>query len=142
MDFSWRQSYRNRRGPVPFPAHSSRRLACGPKQKWLFGMPFDIGVTHCDNPGMNATLTLDKAGRVVIPKALRDALRLEAGDELALSAEGDSFTLRPIRVAARLKGNHGIWVFGGKESITAAETDAVMSEIREQRAKTSRGDRL
>jgi AbrB family looped-hinge helix DNA binding protein len=29
---------------------------------------------------MNTTVTLDKAGQVVIPKTLRDELRLEAGD--------------------------------------------------------------
>ena len=32
---------------------------------------------------MNGRLTLDSAGRVVIPKGLRDALHLGPGDELA-----------------------------------------------------------
>jgi AbrB family looped-hinge helix DNA binding protein len=33
---------------------------------------------------MNTTVTIDKAGRVVIPKEIRDELRLEPGDSLAL----------------------------------------------------------
>ena len=95
--------------------------------------------TQWGNPVMTATLTLDKAGRVVIPKSLRDELHLDAGDELELSAEGDCLTLRPVRVAARLKKKHGIWVFGGTDRITAAETDAVLGGIREQRDRDNRG---
>jgi AbrB family looped-hinge helix DNA binding protein len=38
---------------------------------------------------MTTKLTLDKAGRVVIPKPLRDELNLEPGDALQLEAEGE-----------------------------------------------------
>jgi len=41
-------------------------------------------------------VTLDKAGRVVIPKTLRDELHLEPGDTLELEAEGERVTLRPF----------------------------------------------
>ena len=89
---------------------------------------------------MTATLTLDKVGRIVIPKALRNELHLVTGDELELSAEGDCITLRPVRATARLKKKHGIWVFGGTERITAEETGAVLSGIREQRDRDIRGE--
>ena len=46
---------------------------------------------------MAATVTVDKAGRVVVPKEIRDELRLEAGDTLALESEGERVTLRPVR---------------------------------------------
>ena len=69
---------------------------------------------------MNATLTLDKAGRVVIPKTLRDELNLEPGDTLELVSEGECVTLRPARSTSRLIQDRGVWVFrktGKKMSI-------------------------
>ncbi|MFO0093654.1 MAG: AbrB/MazE/SpoVT family DNA-binding domain-containing protein, partial [Gemmatimonadaceae bacterium] len=47
-------------------------------------------------PTMTTTVTIDKAGRIIVPKALRDALHLEAGDTLELEAEGEQMTLRPV----------------------------------------------
>lgn len=37
---------------------------------------------------MNMTVTIDKTGRIVIPKQVRDQMRLEPGDALALDSEG------------------------------------------------------
>ncbi len=51
---------------------------------------------------MHATVTIDKAGRIVIPKPVRDKLRLGAGDILALEAEDDQFVLKPIHPGTRL----------------------------------------
>ncbi len=48
-------------------------------------------------PIMNSTVTLDKAGRVVIPKIVREELHLEPGDALHLECEGERVTLRPVR---------------------------------------------
>ncbi|TLZ14349.1 MAG: AbrB/MazE/SpoVT family DNA-binding domain-containing protein [Gammaproteobacteria bacterium] len=51
---------------------------------------------------MNTTVTLDSAGRVVIPKPLRDELGLVPGDTLALESDGE-------RVSESHEGNglHG-----------------------------------
>jgi AbrB family looped-hinge helix DNA binding protein len=65
---------------------------------------------------MTTQLTLDKAGRVMIPKALRQALRLGAGDKLQLESEGEQITLRPSRPKARLKKERGVWVYQGERS--------------------------
>ena len=89
---------------------------------------------------MTATVTLDKAGRVVIPKPMRDEMHLDAGDELELLFEGESLTLRPVRVAGRLRNKSGIWVFGGTQRITAEETRAVLCGGRDQRDRHNRGD--
>ena len=91
---------------------------------------------------MTTTVTLDKAGRVVIPKPVRDEMHLDAGDELELLLEGESLTLRPVRVPTRLRKKDGIWVFGGTGRITAEETDSVLRGVREQRNKQNRGDSL
>ena len=88
---------------------------------------------------MNTTVTLDKAGRVVIPKTLRDELHLEAGDSMALECEGQSVTLRPLRSAAPLKKVRGVWVFHGSRKIAAADTDRVLERFRADRDRENRG---
>jgi AbrB family looped-hinge helix DNA binding protein len=90
---------------------------------------------------MNTTVTLDKAGRVVIPKTLRDELHLEPGDALSLKSEGERVTLRPVRSASPLRREHGVWVFRGSQRLSAAATDQVLRNLREQRDRDHRGTR-
>ena len=63
---------------------------------------------------MTTKLTLDQAGRVLIPKALRQELHLGPGDTLELENEGDEITLRPLRPKAPLRKEHGVWVYQGE----------------------------
>ena len=56
---------------------------------------------------MIAKLTLDKAGRVVLPKPLRDELELAAGDTLELESQGEQIMLRPVRGAVPLQKERG-----------------------------------
>lgn len=58
-------------------------------------------------PLMSTTVTLDKAGRVVIPKTLRDELRLVPGDTLALESDGERVMLRPVRAGTALRKEPG-----------------------------------
>ena len=44
---------------------------------------------------MNSKVTLDQAGRVVLPKKLRDELHLSLGDTLDVTVQGDEVKLRP-----------------------------------------------
>ena len=67
-------------------------------------------------PLMATRISIDKAGRIVLPKALREKMRVEAGDDLLAEAEGDRITLRPIRQEALLKKELGIWVYQGESS--------------------------
>lgn len=89
---------------------------------------------------MNATLTLDKGGRIVIPKTLRVELNLEPGDTLELESEGDKVTLRPVRPSSRLQQKCGVWVFGTSEKILASDTDKGLQDIREQRDRVNGGN--
>jgi AbrB family looped-hinge helix DNA binding protein len=59
-------------------------------------------------------VTLDKAGRVVLPKPLREQMRLGPGDELEIESEGERITLRPVRPQVHLKKEHGVWVYQGE----------------------------
>jgi AbrB family looped-hinge helix DNA binding protein len=45
--------------------------------------------------------SMDKAGRVVIPKELRDRLSLVADSELEVTCEADLIVIRPIRRTGR-----------------------------------------
>jgi AbrB family looped-hinge helix DNA binding protein len=90
---------------------------------------------------MNTTVTLDNAGRVVIPKLLRDELQLEPGDTLELESEGESMTLRPLRAVSPLRKEHGVWVFRGNKKLSAAATDEVLLDLREERDRNNRGSR-
>ena len=88
---------------------------------------------------MNATVNLDKAGRVVLPKALRDELHLAPGDSLDLTVEGEQVTLRPRRTTPPLQKERGVWVFRVGEPLTAAETRAALRNIRERRWRRKAG---
>ncbi len=68
---------------------------------------------------MTTKLTLDKAGRVVLPKPLRDQMQLGPGDTLQLESEGERITLRPVRPKAALKKECGIWVYQGELTETS-----------------------
>jgi len=59
-------------------------------------------------------VTLDKAGRVVLPKRLRQQLHLAPGDSLELESEGERVTLRPVRPQALLRKEYGVWVYQGE----------------------------
>jgi AbrB family looped-hinge helix DNA binding protein len=81
-------------------------------------------------------LSLDKAGRVLIPKALRDELRLSAGDTLELQSEGENITLCPVRVEQLVKKERGVWVYQGEA--TSLSVSEVIDREREKRLQELR----
>jgi len=82
---------------------------------------------------MNTTLTVDKAGRVVLPKPVRDEMQLRAGDSLELESSEDRIVLRPRRGGAGLHKKQGIWVFSTGQPISAEATDGLLRQIRRER---------
>jgi AbrB family looped-hinge helix DNA binding protein len=88
---------------------------------------------------MSRTVTLDKAGRVVLPKNIRDELRLEPGDSLELDSAGDTVSLRPVRSATPLRKERGVWVFRTGDKLTAQAAGKAVREMREQRDRRSAG---
>lgn len=88
---------------------------------------------------MNAQITLDRAGRLVLPKALRDELHLSPGDTLDLSSKGDEVTLRPRRAATPLQRERGVWVLRTGKPLTGAETNEALRNIRDSRHREHAG---
>ena len=82
---------------------------------------------------MNAKVTIDAAGRVVLPKPLRDELDLGPGDTLDLELTGEKITLRPVRGGAPLSKERGVWVFRTGQPLSADITDNILRQIRQER---------
>jgi AbrB family looped-hinge helix DNA binding protein len=90
---------------------------------------------------MTNRLVIDKAGRIVIPKPLREELGLQAGDALELETAGERIMLRPVRGTGPLVKEHGVWVFRIGQPLPASATDEVLEELREKRDLANLGDR-
>ncbi len=86
------------------------------------------------NAIMGAKLILDKAGRVIIPKSLRDELQLAPGNTL-LEAEtsAEEITLRPVRGSAPLRKKRGIWVYRAGEHLSDAVVQETVRQVRRER---------
>jgi AbrB family looped-hinge helix DNA binding protein len=82
---------------------------------------------------MRTSVTLDRAGRVVLPKSLREELHLAPGDTLDLTVQGEAVVLRPRRSESPLQKERGIWVLRTGQPIFAAETEEKLRSLRTQR---------
>jgi AbrB family looped-hinge helix DNA binding protein len=71
------------------------------------------------NAIMKNTVCVDQAGRIVLPKPLRDKMQLAPGDQLLIESECERITLRPVRPRATMKKEYGIWVYQGEPSATS-----------------------
>jgi AbrB family looped-hinge helix DNA binding protein len=88
---------------------------------------------------MNVRLTIDKAGRVVIPKPLREELRLEPGDALDMETAGEEIRLRPVRGTGPLTKEQGVCVFRVGQPLPASATDTMLLQIRAERDQANLG---
>jgi AbrB family looped-hinge helix DNA binding protein len=91
------------------------------------------------HPIMTTRLTIDGAGRVVLPKPLRKALLLGPGDVLELVSTEDKITLRPVRNTNPLAKEKGVWVFRTGQPMPLSMIDEVTSSIRTERDRTNTG---
>jgi AbrB family looped-hinge helix DNA binding protein len=82
---------------------------------------------------MNAIVEIDKAGRIVVPKKLRDALHLVPGTRLRIERSGDRLTLMPSSTAAQLIIENGVpLIFPADQSNAPVLTVDMVNELIEQ----------
>jgi len=91
---------------------------------------------------MVAKLTLDKAGRIVLPKALRVELQLSPGDSFEVESSGELVTLRPLRATTPLRKERGVWVYRTGQKLPAAVVNETLRRIRDERHRAALGKEL
>lgn len=82
---------------------------------------------------MNTTLTIDKAGRVVLPKPVRDALQISPGDSLELESSEDRIILRPAPGKGRVYKKQGMWVFDSGGPLSSEVANKTIRRVRAER---------
>jgi AbrB family looped-hinge helix DNA binding protein len=87
---------------------------------------------------MTVKITLDKAGRVSLPKALRQELQLGPGDALQLESRGEQITLRPVRASMPIRKEDGVWVYRSGQK-TSVSIRRLIEEGREERHRSNLG---
>jgi len=85
------------------------------------------------------TLTVDKAGRVVLPKPVREELQLAPGDSLELESSEDRIVLRPARGKGRMYKKQGVWVFDSGEPLDTETVNRTLRKVREERDRRNLG---
>jgi AbrB family looped-hinge helix DNA binding protein len=87
------------------------------------------------------TVTIDKAGRLVLPKAMRDALHLKPGSSLEVERHNDELILRTPQPDAEIIYKNGIPVLrtrGG--TITQEMVNDAIREGYEERERRILGE--
>ncbi|MGA3195457.1 MAG: AbrB/MazE/SpoVT family DNA-binding domain-containing protein [Terriglobales bacterium] len=83
---------------------------------------------------MNAILSVDQAGRLVLPKPVREQLQLEPGESLEIESFDDHIVLRPVRGNATSYKRQGILVFR-TGPLKAAVVDETIRKVRKERER-------
>jgi len=83
-------------------------------------------------------IKIDKAGRIVLPKPVRERFHLRAGAELELEQRPEGLSLKPVERGPSMVLEKGIWVHLGQ---LPRELDWVelLDEVREERIKDLAG---
>lgn len=81
--------------------------------------------------------TIDAAGRLVVPKSLRDQFHLAPGSELEIEPTSDGVIIRPVDRGPALVNREGVLVHHGPQT-TDLDITAFVRQERESRARQVR----
>src|SRR5580704_6244350 len=88
------------------------------------------------NATMVTAVTIDKAGRIVLPKPVRDELQLSPGDSLEVDSSEERVILRPVRGNARIYKKQGVWVMHGGTPLSEDVIEKTRQQIRRDREQS------
>ena len=81
-------------------------------------------------------VTLDRFGRIVIPKKIREDFHLQVGSSIRIEEGEGEIVLKPVEGEPNLVKKDGVLVFSGK-AVGSVET--AIEEHRAERSKMLRG---
>ena len=83
--------------------------------------------------------TIDSAGRLVLPKAIREAANLEGGTEVEIRIAGDHLEIEPVPAEVSLVHRGDFLVAVPKrihdKKLTAEEVEEIRKQITDERQK-------
>ena len=82
------------------------------------------------NTMKSTTVSIDKAGRIVLPKPLRERFHLMAGDCLQIAVENGNIRLTPMGSTPALVRMRGWWVHRG---VPSTPLTPAVEALREER---------
>ena len=81
---------------------------------------------------------IDKAGRIVLPKPVRERFQLRAGTSLELEERPEGLVLRPIGQRPSMVQKNGVWVHLGKAP-QGFDWGRIVDDARDERIKDVAG---
>jgi AbrB family looped-hinge helix DNA binding protein len=74
-------------------------------------------------------VTIDRAGRLVVPKGLREELGIEPGQPLTARVSDGRLEVEPVPVDVRLVERDGLLVFEPNDTMDVLTVDAVREAL-------------
>jgi AbrB family looped-hinge helix DNA binding protein len=82
---------------------------------------------------MATTVEIDKVGRIVVPKKLRDDLHLTPGTKLTVERSGENLVFKPDFPQARMVVENGLpLIYPAEGVVTQPFTNETVNELIEQ----------
>jgi AbrB family looped-hinge helix DNA binding protein len=78
---------------------------------------------------------MDKSGRIVVPKPLRERLGLKPDTEVEVLEQPDGVLLRPVELRPSMIQVDGLWVHQGAAA-PGANWDRALEDVREERIQS------